>query len=64
MKSTEAYRVEDVAARLGISRGLAYSLVRSGKIPSIRLNRRFVIPRDLFEKWLAEEVERSAAASR
>jgi excisionase family DNA binding protein len=37
--------VGDAAKLLGISRGLAYELVRQGVIPSIRLGRRLVIPR-------------------
>jgi excisionase family DNA binding protein len=37
--------VEESATLLGISRGLAYELVRRGSIPSIRLGRRLVVPR-------------------
>lgn len=37
--------VEEAAVLLGISRGLAYELVRRGEIPSIRLGRRLVVPR-------------------
>ena len=37
--------VEEAGRLLGISRGLAYDLVRQGVIPSIRLGRRVVIPR-------------------
>jgi excisionase family DNA binding protein len=36
--------VEEAAAALGISRGLAYALVRRGDIPSVRLGRRIVVP--------------------
>ena len=36
--------VEEAAARLGISRTLAYELVRQGKIPSLRLGRRRLAP--------------------
>lgn len=36
--------VEEAGRRLGISRGLAYSLVRRGQIPSVRLGRRLVVP--------------------
>jgi excisionase family DNA binding protein len=35
---------EEAAARLGISRGLAYELVRRGDIPTLRLGRRIVVP--------------------
>jgi excisionase family DNA binding protein len=37
--------VEEAAQLLGISRGLAYELVRRGKLPSMRLGRRLVVPR-------------------
>jgi excisionase family DNA binding protein len=37
--------VEEAAALLGVSRGLAYELVRRGEIPSLRLGRRLVVPR-------------------
>ena len=36
--------VEEAAARLGISRGLAYEMVRQNQLPSRRLGRRIVIP--------------------
>jgi excisionase family DNA binding protein len=36
--------VEEAGARLGISRTLAYELVRRGDIPSIRLGRRVLVP--------------------
>ena len=37
--------VEEAGRILGISRGLAYGLVRQNKLPVIRLGRRFLIPR-------------------
>ena len=39
------YSVETAAAMLGISRALAYQLVRGGELPSIKLGRRVVVPR-------------------
>ena len=37
--------VTEAAGVLRISRGLAYQLVGSGQIPSVRLGRRLVVPR-------------------
>lgn len=37
--------VEEAAELLGISRGLAYELVRRGELPALRLGRRLVVPR-------------------
>ncbi len=47
---TDIYTVRQAAARLGISTGLAYELIRAGEIPG----RRWVVPRGLFHTWLNE----------
>lgn len=44
--------VETAAALLGISRALAYQLVRSGEIPSLKLGRRVVVPRSALAELL------------
>jgi len=44
--------VGEAAAVLGISRGLAYELARSGELPVIRLGRRLVVPRAALEDRL------------
>lgn len=49
------YSVEDVAVLLGIARGKAYEHVRSGDIPSIRIGKRYLIPRERFHAWLNRE---------
>jgi excisionase family DNA binding protein len=36
--------VEEAGELLGISRGLAYELVRRGELPSLHLGRRIVVP--------------------
>lgn len=41
------FTVEQAAKLLGISRGLAYELVRRGDIPSVQLGRRLLVPRSL-----------------
>jgi excisionase family DNA binding protein len=37
--------VREAAALLGISKDLAYELVRTGEIPSLKLGRRVVVPK-------------------
>ena len=39
------FTVDQAAVLLGISRALAYELVRQGSIPSLHLGRRIVVPR-------------------
>jgi excisionase family DNA binding protein len=47
-----AYRVEEIARLLGLSRGGTYELVREGVIPAVRLERCWVIPKARFHAWL------------
>ncbi len=47
------YSVPEVASLLRINRNTAYELVARGEIPSIRLGRRVLIIRAVFEGWLA-----------
>ena len=44
--------VEEAAAYLRISRGLAFAAVRDGSLPSIRIGRRILIPRRQLEALL------------
>lgn len=44
--------VEQAAAVLGVSRAFAYTLVRTGQLPSVRLGRRIVVPTRALERLL------------
>ncbi len=50
------WTVPEVAKLLGISRGLAYELVRQGKLPALRFGRRLLIPRVALMRLLAGEL--------
>lgn len=54
----------EAAARLGISRNLAYESARTGKLPTIRLGARVLVPVAALEKLLAsaDGTDRPAAA--
>jgi len=47
--------VEQAAKRLGISRGLAYKMAKSGRLGACRSGRRWVVPLRAFEKLLDSE---------
>jgi len=49
--------VEEAALMLGISRALAYELVRRGDLPRLRLGRRIVVPRRALEELVAAAAE-------
>jgi len=46
--------VNEAAKILGISRGLAYQMVKMGRIPSVHFGKRVLVPRSALEKLLAE----------
>jgi excisionase family DNA binding protein len=55
------YTVDEVAALLGIARGVAYENVRTGLIPAVRVGRRWLVPRSRFHAWLDATNSPSAA---
>ena len=51
------WNIQEAAHALGVSRGLAYEMARTGQLPVLRLGRRMVVPRAQLEAML----ERGAA---
>jgi excisionase family DNA binding protein len=48
----ETVSVEEAGQILGISRALAYQAVRRGELPTIRLGKRYLVPRVALERLL------------
>ena len=46
------YTVPEVARMLGISRNQGYELARTGRIPTIRLGKRLIVPKVAFERMM------------
>lgn len=57
------FTVEQAAAVLNISRGLAYQAARDGKIPTLRIGRRLLVSRRALEKLLEEPQPSSIGAA-
>ncbi len=52
-QNSTVYRsVDELAEVLGLSRISVYTALRAGEIPSIRLGKRFVLPRAAIQRWL------------
>ena len=51
-KTRRAYRVDEIAELLGISRSGAYKLVNGGYIRCIRVGKLILIPVDAFEEFM------------
>lgn len=61
MQSDLVISVEEAGRLLGISRGLSYSLARSGELPGcLRLGSRFVVARATLERALGLEQNEEA----
>lgn len=47
-------RIEDVAARLAVTKAAAYAMIEKGQVPgTVRLSRRVRVVREIFDAWLA-----------
>jgi len=44
--------VDELAKEIGISRQNAYTALHRGIIPSIRIGKRFILPRSAIAEWL------------
>jgi len=60
-KASLTLTVEEAGRKVGLGRGAAYSAVRRGEIPSVRLGNRIVVPKEALERWLAEIRPKSVA---
>jgi excisionase family DNA binding protein len=52
MQDRLVYDIPEVAKLLGISRHSAYEAVRRGDIPTVRIGRRLLVPRQALERLL------------
>jgi excisionase family DNA binding protein len=57
------YTVAEIADLLGLSLGGTYNLVRTGRIPALRMGGRWLIPRRRFHTWLDTQTTTSAPPS-
>ncbi|NLD46148.1 MAG: helix-turn-helix domain-containing protein [Clostridiaceae bacterium] len=47
------YTVNETAQILNIGMNKAYELIQQKQIPNVRVGRKFLIPKEALEKWLA-----------
>lgn len=52
MSSRLTFTVHETADALGLSVSITYRLIRDGRLPAIRIGRRWVVPRRALEHWL------------
>jgi excisionase family DNA binding protein len=59
-----SYQVDELALELRVSRQTVYRGLRDGSIPSIRMGKRFVIPRAAIAEWLRTAGQQTVAGIR
>lgn len=64
MSECFTYTVSEAAQAIGVSRGLAYELVRRGDLRTVHVGRRVVVPRDAVRDFLGLSQERVLASPR
>ena len=47
--------VEEAARALGIGRSAGYAAARNGELPTVKIGRRLLVPRDALDRMLAGE---------
>jgi excisionase family DNA binding protein len=52
------YSIEDLQ-RFGFRRSYAYRMLKSGRIPAIRIGRKYLIPKAKFEAWFETQGQRA-----
>lgn len=57
MGEKKVLTVMEAAKELGISKGSAYEAARTGKIPTIRIGRRLIVPRAALDRMLEQAGE-------
>jgi excisionase family DNA binding protein len=48
----QTLKIEEAAKVLGISRNTAYDAVKSGQLPTVKIGRRFLVPKAALERML------------
>jgi len=57
----QTLKIEEAAKILGISRNTAYDAVKTGQLPTVKIGRRFLVPKAALERMLDNAAPVSAA---
>jgi excisionase family DNA binding protein len=61
MAAPKTITVPEAAQQLGISRNGAYEAAKRGEIPTVKIGRRLLVPREAVDRIIAQAMERTAA---
>jgi len=57
MVTRKTQTISEVAAELGISRNAGYEAAKRGEIPTVKIGRRLLVPRDAVDRILQKAME-------
>ena len=57
MAAQKTITVSEAALELGISRNGAYEAAKRGEIPTVKIGRRVLVPREAIDRMLAKAME-------
>lgn len=55
------YKIEEAGKMLGVGRNQAYAAAMCGQIPTIRIGKRILVPKEPFDRMLAGQAGPQAA---
>ncbi len=56
-----AYRIEEAAERIGISRSKCYELIAQGDLPHLKIGKSLRVPVDGLRKWIERRTNGAGA---
>jgi excisionase family DNA binding protein len=60
----QVLRPADLAPMLGVTLSRIYQLIAAGTLPAVRIGGSIRVPREAWERWLAEQRDRALQAVR
>lgn len=58
VQDSKVYTIKDIQNYLGIGKNNAYKLLKTPSFPVIKIGKKYVIPKDLFEEWVRKSIQK------
>lgn len=58
VQESKVYTIKDIQNYLGIGKNNAYKLLKLQGFPVIKIGKKYIIPKDLFEEWVRKSIHK------
>ena len=58
VQENKVYTIKDIQNYLGIGKNHAYKLFKLQGFPVIKIGKKYIIPKDLFEEWVRKSIHK------